>query len=263
MVCAFLTISFFLLLSLLYLDISGFRNRFSILHGGISRPNQLTAIHTLQHDPNCLFMFMVGKSAQGLNLQCANHVFVVEHQFNPSCEQQAWARVDRQGQSKTVFIHRLISVFPDPSLGNLFHSSFYLFTLILFSQVTLLIRKSSSKVTLNMKQSCFLTMVNGPPVTILLPTMNMVISFPLLLILLIPLLPPINIFLLTRMMNLISPLMRMTMISLLMIVFNTWPIFFNRNPTYFIPSCKLHHINLLLFMDLLELKKPHSLLLYV
>jgi len=44
----------------------------------------------------------------GINLQAANHVIHVDRWWNPAIEDQATARAHRIGQTKTVFVHRVL-----------------------------------------------------------------------------------------------------------------------------------------------------------
>jgi SNF2 family DNA or RNA helicase len=44
----------------------------------------------------------------GLNLTAANHVYVMEPQYNPGVEQQAVDRVHRIGQRRETHIYRLV-----------------------------------------------------------------------------------------------------------------------------------------------------------
>ena len=44
---------------------------------------------------------------QGLNLTAANHVILIDPQWNPLVEHQAIGRAFRIGQLKAVFVHRL------------------------------------------------------------------------------------------------------------------------------------------------------------
>ncbi|KAJ0336585.1 hypothetical protein COL922a_007794 [Colletotrichum nupharicola] len=49
-----------------------------------------------------------GTGAFGLNLTCANRVFIVELQWNPSVENQAIARAIRFGQGQKVLVTRYV-----------------------------------------------------------------------------------------------------------------------------------------------------------
>lgn len=57
-----------------------------------------------------------------LNLTCANRVFIVELQWNPSVENQAISRAIRYGQSKMVQVmrYRVVGTVEEVSLPDLF-----------------------------------------------------------------------------------------------------------------------------------------------
>jgi SNF2 family DNA or RNA helicase len=44
----------------------------------------------------------------GLNLVCANHLFLMDLWWNPAIELQAFDRIYRVGQTRPVYIHRLV-----------------------------------------------------------------------------------------------------------------------------------------------------------
>lgn len=45
----------------------------------------------------------------GLNLTCANHLILAEHDWNPTYEVQAAMRIYRKGQTKNTYIYRLVT----------------------------------------------------------------------------------------------------------------------------------------------------------
>ncbi|KAK6216496.1 alcohol dehydrogenase [Pestalotiopsis sp. IQ-011] len=57
---------------------------------------------------NPILVMTTGTGAFGLNLTCANRVFIVELQWNPSVESQAIARAIRLGQERNVSVIRYI-----------------------------------------------------------------------------------------------------------------------------------------------------------
>lgn len=44
----------------------------------------------------------------GLNLIGGNHLFLLNMHWNPALEQQAFDRIYRVGQKKTVFVHKFV-----------------------------------------------------------------------------------------------------------------------------------------------------------
>ncbi|KAF0328442.1 DNA repair and recombination protein rad5c [Colletotrichum asianum] len=59
-------------------------------------------------DEKRVLIMTTGTGAFGLNLTCANRVFIVELQWNPSVENQAIARAIRLGQGKKVLVTRYV-----------------------------------------------------------------------------------------------------------------------------------------------------------
>jgi SNF2 family DNA or RNA helicase len=56
-----------------------------------------------------LLLCHVEMAAQGLNLQCATAVVLVEPQLEPTSEDHAVARAHRMGQTQAVLVHRLLA----------------------------------------------------------------------------------------------------------------------------------------------------------
>lgn len=56
-----------------------------------------------------VFLVSLRAGGTGLNLQCADYVFLMDPWWNPSVESQAIDRVHRMGQSKTVFVYRMVA----------------------------------------------------------------------------------------------------------------------------------------------------------
>ncbi|KAJ0372873.1 hypothetical protein COL26b_008881 [Colletotrichum chrysophilum] len=61
-----------------------------------------------ENDDNRVLIMTTGTGAFGLNLTCANRVFIVELQWNPSVENQAIARAIRFGQGQKVLVTRYV-----------------------------------------------------------------------------------------------------------------------------------------------------------
>ena len=56
--------------------------------------------------PVCLVSITAG--GEGMNLQGANYVFILDPHWNPAIEKQAYGRSHRIGQKQTVFVYRLV-----------------------------------------------------------------------------------------------------------------------------------------------------------
>jgi len=55
-----------------------------------------------------VFLISLKAGGVGLNLVSANHVFLVDPWWNPAVEEQAIQRIHRIGQTKDVYVTRLI-----------------------------------------------------------------------------------------------------------------------------------------------------------
>lgn len=80
------------------------------LHGGTSRKKREALIDRFQSDDSTAPVFILSLRAGGLglNLTAANHVFHFDRWWNPAVENQATDRAFRIGQTRTVYVHRLI-----------------------------------------------------------------------------------------------------------------------------------------------------------
>jgi SNF2 family DNA or RNA helicase len=56
-----------------------------------------------------VILMSYGTGSVGLNLQCANYVFLFDRWWNPAVEDQAINRVHRIGQKEPVFVTRFIT----------------------------------------------------------------------------------------------------------------------------------------------------------
>lgn len=88
-----------------------FNRKGFIIHGGIS-PKKRTEIVDKFNDPNHYVPFIIlslKAAGTGLNLVSANHVIHFDRWWNPAVENQASDRAYRIGQTKEVFVHKLVS----------------------------------------------------------------------------------------------------------------------------------------------------------
>lgn len=82
-----------------------------IIHGGI-KPKDRTKIVEQFNDPEHYVPFVVlslRAAGTGLNLVSANHVIHFDRWWNPAVENQASDRAFRIGQTKNVFVHKLVT----------------------------------------------------------------------------------------------------------------------------------------------------------
>ncbi|AGL03321.1 SNF2-related protein [Desulfoscipio gibsoniae] len=81
-------------------------------HGGVSRQKRDAMVEEFQKDKDAAPVMVVSLKAggTGLNLTAATHVIHYDLWWNPAVEDQATDRTYRIGQTRTVLIHRLISL---------------------------------------------------------------------------------------------------------------------------------------------------------
>lgn len=78
-------------------------------HGSLPPATRQANLHRFQEDPACrLLLLTYSSGGVGLNLQCANYVFLFDRWWNPAVEEQAINRVHRIGQKEPVFVTRYL-----------------------------------------------------------------------------------------------------------------------------------------------------------
>jgi SNF2 family DNA or RNA helicase len=88
------------------------RQRFGIytdfIDGSVPESDRQTVIDNFSsHEGSALLALNPIAAGSGLNITAANHVIHYNLEWNPAKEDQASARAYRNGQEKTVFVHRL------------------------------------------------------------------------------------------------------------------------------------------------------------
>ncbi|RPA80180.1 hypothetical protein BJ508DRAFT_210556 [Ascobolus immersus RN42] len=79
--------------------------QFVRLDGTMSRPSRSEVIEKFRNDPAIeVIIISIAAGGLGLNLTCAQRVYVMEPQFNPAAEAQAVDRVHRLGQKHIVYV---------------------------------------------------------------------------------------------------------------------------------------------------------------
>jgi SWI/SNF-related matrix-associated actin-dependent regulator of chromatin subfamily A3 len=78
------------------------------MDGTVSSRDRQRVISEFENTPVPILLMTTGTGSQGLSLPAANHVFVVEPQWNPAVENQAIGRVLRLGQTRKVTVTRYI-----------------------------------------------------------------------------------------------------------------------------------------------------------
>ena len=82
------------------------------LHGGVPAKSRDAMVQRFQEDVDAppVFLLSLKAGGTGLNLTRATHVFHYDHWWNPAVESQATDRAHRIGQTRTVYVHRLVSL---------------------------------------------------------------------------------------------------------------------------------------------------------
>ena len=82
---------------------------FDVIKGDLSTSQRQKAIQRFKEKDNCKFLIVsIRSGATGLNLTNANNVMILDPWWNPSQEDQAFARVHRIGQEKDVNIYKFL-----------------------------------------------------------------------------------------------------------------------------------------------------------
>ncbi|CAE7616604.1 rhp16 [Symbiodinium natans] len=81
-----------------------------VFRGGMSMQAREDALAAFNEDPSMkVILISLKAGGEGLNLQVANHVFLLDPWWNPACEMQAIQRAHRIGQTKAVKAVRFIT----------------------------------------------------------------------------------------------------------------------------------------------------------
>ncbi|KAJ5165353.1 SNF2-related protein [Penicillium coprophilum] len=86
------------------------QRKYYLLHGTVATAERPEIIRKFNKDES-IHVFLVSTKAGGigLNIHAANRVVIFDFLFNPTCEEQAVGRAHRIGQTKPVFVYRLIA----------------------------------------------------------------------------------------------------------------------------------------------------------
>src|SRR5690606_37819349 len=76
---------------------------------GATRDREAVVSAFQQEDGPPVLLLSLKAGGTGLNLTAADHVFLLDLWWNPAVEQQAADRAHRIGQSRPVFVHRLVA----------------------------------------------------------------------------------------------------------------------------------------------------------
>lgn len=81
------------------------------LDGSTAIETRQSSINRFNTEADETFVFFLSTKAGGvgLNLTGAHRLILIDYDWNPATDDQAMARIWRQGQSKKIFVYRLIS----------------------------------------------------------------------------------------------------------------------------------------------------------
>ena len=80
------------------------------IEGGVTQSRRMEMMESFQSAPGTnLLLAQITAAGQGLNLQAASVVILMEPQLTPGAEAQAIARAHRMGQTQRVVVHRLLA----------------------------------------------------------------------------------------------------------------------------------------------------------
>jgi SNF2 family DNA or RNA helicase len=81
-----------------------------LFHGRVPHQERSRVLQAFHRDAKKHVLLMsYGAGSVGLNLQCANYVFLFDRWWNPAVEDQAINRAHRIGQKSTVFVKRFVT----------------------------------------------------------------------------------------------------------------------------------------------------------
>jgi len=79
------------------------------IDGSCSKERRESQLNEFRRAPsNSVFIIQVKAGGQGLNIQCASRVYITSPAWNPGTELQAIGRCHRTGQTKEVYVKKLI-----------------------------------------------------------------------------------------------------------------------------------------------------------
>ena len=80
------------------------------ISGKIQSVDRMRLVDEFQNRPgHAILLAQIEAGGQGLNVQAASAVVIMEPQFKPTTEAQAIARAHRMGQTESVLVHRLLA----------------------------------------------------------------------------------------------------------------------------------------------------------
>lgn len=75
------------------------------LDGQLTMSERNEAVQRFTNTPTTtVFVIQINTGGQGINLQCANHIYIMSPDWNPAVEHQAIGRAYRKGQTRPVYV---------------------------------------------------------------------------------------------------------------------------------------------------------------
>jgi non-specific serine/threonine protein kinase len=98
------------MLRLVRLKMDELKISYEYLDGRTPVKKRMERVERFQNDDSIkLFLISLKAGGTGLNLTAADYVFIVDPWWNPAVELQAVDRTHRIGQTKNIFIYKLIT----------------------------------------------------------------------------------------------------------------------------------------------------------
>lgn len=78
------------------------------LDGSVNEESRISQIEKFQKSKGAIFIIQIKAGGQGINLQAASRVYITSPAWNPATELQAICRAYRIGQTRDVYVKRLV-----------------------------------------------------------------------------------------------------------------------------------------------------------
>ncbi|EGN94154.1 hypothetical protein SERLA73DRAFT_188741 [Serpula lacrymans var. lacrymans S7.3] len=78
-------------------------------HGNMAEDERRFALHEIRTNPELrVFIVSIKAGGTGLDITPCNHAIITEPWWNPYLEDQAFCRIYRPGQTRPVFVYKLV-----------------------------------------------------------------------------------------------------------------------------------------------------------
>lgn len=86
------------------------KHSFFRIDGKVTAATRQYIVNTFNENGTCVLLLSTKSAGEGFNILGANHLVLLDNDFNPSIESQLFGRVWRKGQTRTVYIYRMVVV---------------------------------------------------------------------------------------------------------------------------------------------------------